>query len=122
MRRRHFLAGAATAPVLAGALAASVAVDPHSAWLARLMDLKAKLDKAPEDPVEDDPRLAEVLRLERLICSTTPATAEGALAQLEYAMSDESGFAITGNVWDGLDEQLFRNLRDCLQDMASGRI
>ncbi|WP_299986623.1 hypothetical protein [uncultured Ruegeria sp.] len=93
--------------------------DPHPAWVSEHRSILARLF-APGAPdlEEGNPDWARAKEIEHRICKTTAATPEGAAAQLEFAMSEEANFDLTGGVAQDLDGQTLRNVLTTLKSLT----
>jgi hypothetical protein len=106
-RRELLLGGVAAALVPMQGLAA--VTDPHRKWLDEWISVREDMNNSTT-LADDDPRWEIVSRLEEKICITPAQTMDGALAQLEFAMDENSGFEIQNNFATNWDGQLFNSV------------
>ena len=108
MKRRAFItAAAATAPLLA--TGARATTDPVVSMVKEWFHVKDNWLNFVEGSVEDQQAWNRREVLAEKICTATPITPEGIVAQLEYAL-DDFGEYMVGNFHKDLDHKLFANI------------
>ncbi|AUR03199.1 hypothetical protein PhaeoP72_01214 [Phaeobacter inhibens] len=113
MKRRSFLTGSITVPVLGAAIAtAAVARDPHPDLLRRWRDVEKRLSGAPDDQRIID----EQTEIERQLMATCAKTPVGMAAQIQFAIEYRLvGDCFVGAEMEGLDSEMFGNIVTALQ-------
>lgn len=117
--RRTLIQSAPLAALASGAVVQAEMPDPHAKWAAEHKSLIQRM-YAPDAPdVEmSDPDWIRSQELEELISVTPAKTPKGAAAQLEFALSEEANFDLTGGVFKDLDTQALNNVLTTLQSLA----
>ncbi|WP_299891876.1 hypothetical protein [uncultured Ruegeria sp.] len=117
--RRTLIQSAPVAALAIGATANTAeATDLHAEWVAEQKTLfKSIFAPGAPDAELDDPRWVRCTELDKLISTTQAKTPAGAAAQLEFAMSEEANFDLTGGVAEDLDGQVLRNVLTTLKSL-----
>lgn len=119
INRRKIIQVAPFATLAVGTAVRAETADPHGQWIAEHKSLLQRMF-APDAPDVEmtDPNWIRCQELEELISVTPAKTPEGAAAQLEFAMSEEANFDLTGGVAGDLDAQALRNVLTTLQALS----
>lgn len=113
MKRRQFIAGTMTIPALGAAIATAAALrDPHQGWLDTWRRLRAAWtaeghDEQSEETPHGEELWGEIDVYENRLSATAATTIAGALAQLDWVLSDS------------LDTDFQRGHREALELVAS---
>lgn len=121
MERRTFIAAGPVAiarPILTGEILNAAPADPHRGWLGEWRRIIANLNNSIGDLDEADPAWVEKGVLEKLMSTTPASTIDGVLAQLEFAVTEESGFEVRETVPENLDGHLFGNAVQTLRGLV----
>ncbi|MBO9432586.1 hypothetical protein J7394_00105 [Ruegeria sp. R13_0] len=117
--RRTLLQAAPLAALATCSTASAIGADPHRAWANEHKEMFDRLF-APSAPDldSDNPDWVRCKEIERRICTVPATTPDGAAAQLEFAMSNEANFDLTGGVAGDLDGQVLRNVLATLKSLT----